>query len=132
MQDVSPLNDSVVEPDEQKAEESTLCGKDENAENMGGDNKDVCPDLHAATPMPTTVVEPEGNNFFYTDTEGYTGPMTQVVKGICPVQSDPVDHFIEVDHPNSFDCGSLPNLNDEFSEFYDDGINLTPDAVRSY
>jgi hypothetical protein len=94
--------------------------------------QDFSPDLHAATPLNATVVEPEGHNFFYTDTEGYTCPMTQVVKGICPVQSDPVDHFIEVDHPNSFDCGSLPNLNDAFSEFCDEGINLTPNVVRSY
>jgi hypothetical protein len=39
LQDVCPLNDSVVEPEAQKPEESTLCGKEDNAEDIGGDNK---------------------------------------------------------------------------------------------
>ncbi|PWA40744.1 ulp1 protease family, C-terminal catalytic domain-containing protein [Artemisia annua] len=90
---------------------------------MEGDKAedDFYPDLHADTP-------PVAHNLYYTDTDGYTGPMTQVVKDIFPVQSNAVDQFMVVDHPPSFDCGPLPNLNASFSEFCDVGINFTPNA----
>ncbi|PWA53599.1 ulp1 protease family, C-terminal catalytic domain-containing protein [Artemisia annua] len=97
--------------------------KIEELGNVVGDQPkdDFCTDLHADT-------SPEAHNFYYTDTDGYTGPMTQIVKDNCPVQCDSVDHFMVVDHPPTFDCGSLPNLNASFSEFCDEGINLTPNV----
>lgn len=91
--------------------------------------QDFCQDLNADTPVNPSVGEPDVQNFLYTDTEGYTGPMTQVVKGICSVQSDTADHLIEMEHTKSCDFGSLPNLNAAFSSFCDEGINLTPNAV---
>ncbi|PWA94668.1 phospholipase-like protein [Artemisia annua] len=100
---------------QRKAEDSPLCMKGDKAED------DFFQDLHADTP-------PVDRNLYFTDTDGYTGPMTQVVKDICPEQSNAVDHFMVVDHPPSFDCGPLPNLNASFSDFCDEGINLTPNA----
>ncbi|PWA66518.1 ulp1 protease family, C-terminal catalytic domain-containing protein [Artemisia annua] len=103
---------------QRKAEYSPLCMKGDKAED------DFFQDLHADTP-------PVDRSLYFTDTDGYTGPMTQVVKDICPDQSNAVDHFMVVDHPPSFDCGPLLNLNASFSDFCDEGINLTPNATNN-
>lgn len=81
------------------------------------------------TPITETVVDSETHTLYYMDTEGYTGPMTQVVKGMSPVQYDTDHNFMQVDGQSNIDCGSLPNLNDAFAEFGDVDINLTPQEV---
>lgn len=80
------------------------------------------------------MTDNEEHKLHYTDPLSFTGPMTQVMKSLFPSCDDP-DHSIsdmQVDGSTKFDCGSLPNLNESFSDIGYDGFDQTPREVRLY
>lgn len=105
--------------------EENLEVPDDKSEDVVGDNKTVCTNVHADTPVKPNVVDDENQKLYYTDSQAFTGPMTQLMKTIFPSPSDPTD-FMQVDDDNRVDCVSLPNLNESFSEFDDNGFDQTP------
>ena len=90
------------------------------------------PDVNDDTPNKPGVVEVVDHNLFYTDTQAFQGPMTQLIKAAFPSPTDPCTEFMQLDNNSRFDCSSLPNLNTTFSEFGDDGIQLMSNDVSIY
>ena len=84
------------------------------------------------TPMKTNDSDDQKHNLFYTDPCMFTGPMTQLMKavGMEFQHQDQSNNVMQVDLHNKFDCSSLPNLNDKFSDIGFDGFGQTPQAVR--
>ena len=79
--------------------------------------------------MKASGVDHNDHKLYYMDTQGFQGPMTQLIKAAFHTPSDPFTEFMQLDDNSRFDCSSLPNMNSAFSEFVDDGIDLPPHEV---
>lgn len=88
----------------------------------------VRPHVNDDTPNKPSVVQEDDHKLFYTDTQAFQGPMTQLIKAAFPSASDHCTEFMQVDNNSRFDYSTLPNLNAEFSEL----VELTPHEVSIY
>lgn len=87
----------------------------------------LLPDVDGDTSNKPSVVQDDDHKLFYTDTEVFQGPMTQLMKATFQSSTDRCTEFMQVDTNSRCDFFSLPNLNAAFSEF-----ELTPHEVSIY
>lgn len=89
------------------------------------------PSVDTQTPLKNDVTCDENHGLYYTDSQAYSGPMTQMMKANLPSCNEP-DNSANTMHvdDNNFDSAPLPNLNESFSDIAYDGFDQISHQVR--